>query len=1152
MTDRSHIIQALQSLQSGGFGDGATKLLDVLGYRSSRVVDDTSMPPEEFIDMYNPHTLNKLETEFISEARSVQILFQVTDTEMDFGQIQLDVTSYDKTINKSFLFVAVELDHTIHPRGRYAAFTRVVNRQLMIPAVVLFRTPDSKCTLGFVHRRESIRDPTHHVLEQVSLIREIRSSDPHRAHVDTLYSLSMQERLAWIDRNGKQRNFDGLLHAWLTALDTEELNKRFYRDLYGWFERAVHQAILPKNIQPQEHILRLITRLLFVWFIKQKGLINDSLFNEYDVKDILVHDGSYYRAILQNLFFATLNTEIKKRGFGDNNTSYHYKHEIKDAETLMDMFNQTPFINGGLFECLDDHNNRSDYFVDDASERRGYHIPNHLFFGDGDNPGLITIFNKYHFTVEESTPLEQEVALDPELLGKVFENLLAAYNPETGETVRKQTGSYYTPREVVDYIVDKTLAASITGKVYDSAEITKMQKLLDYSAMPDDIELTDKECSGIVQAISNIKILDPAVGSGAFLMSVLHKLTLVLNRVDPANTIWMNLQIDMAKERAGEIFEKADTDQREEQLHYVNTVFERYSSDYGRKLYLIQNNIYGVDIQPIAIQITKLRFFISLAIEQSIDNTNPEDNYGVQPLPNLETRFVAANTVVPLIKTTQQTIGQTDDDVRRLESELARNREQYFLASHSKTKIRCRDNDAKLRNQLINAMNKAGDGGYVTEMVKWDPYDQNHSSGWFDAKYMFGVSRFDVVVGNPPYLRQTSLEHKDNMQLSISNNLRYTKTIDSKADISIYFFIHSLNILKIDGLLGFINTDSWLHFKYGEQLQAALLQYCDGITIVRPKAKIFHDAQIRTVVTIATRSDSVRNVIRLSLDFNHMQEIRSVKEGNWLGLMQNHMLPEPKIGMTTLGNICNITSGIETGHDAFYILSDKDVATHRIDKKYHIPILTKPIEGHVIHKDSPHMFLFHVSDYENELGISKKGRNIKQYIDHGNPKGHAKKDKPRYYISVKKSAPILISMQINEKVQVYENVARMAALRKFTYVTPKKPEHVAACLAYLSSSFFALYQEIWGHPMGGGLLKFQIVDYNKAIVPDFSSMKLDKLSKAWESYKKTLNQHKLDKVVFDVMGIENHVHDVMSALSNMTSDRLTAASPSKKVLPSLQ
>ena len=294
-----------------------------------------------------------------------------------------------------------------------------------------------------------------------------------------------------------------------------------------------------------------------------------------------------------------------------------------------------------------------------------------------------------------------------------------------------------------------------------------MQKVLDYFNISNDPELTDRERDQTVRAISEIKILDPAVGSGAFLMSVLHKLTLVLNRIDPENKIWIKLQIGIAKKRAGTIFEKADTSQREEQLRQTNTVFERYSDDFGRKLYLIQNNIYGVDIQPIAIQITKLRFFISLAIEQETNSTDPEDNYGIQPLPNLETRFVVANTLVPLNKPAQRTIGQTDYDVKRLESELTYNREQYFLASHPEIKARCRDRDTKLRHQLASAVNKFGNAGYVNEMAEWDPYDQNHSSGWFDAKYMFGISDgFDNVIGNPPYLRQEDISGKQYMHSS--------------------------------------------------------------------------------------------------------------------------------------------------------------------------------------------------------------------------------------------------------------------------------------------------------------------------------------------------------------------------------------------------
>ena len=290
----------------------------------------------------------------------------------------------------------------------------------------------------------------------------------------------------------KPQNFDGLLAAWLDALDTEELNRRFYRDLFAWFERAVKKATFPtkqpKALKSEEHVMRLITRLMFVWFVKEKGLVAEDLFVENQVRKLLRdydpdNGDSYYRAVLQNLFFATLNTEISRRGF--SSAGHHHAPRLSlDTGTRARLptptacwrcSKQTPFINGGLFDCLDSFESTSrkgyriDCFTDNEAHRRGYSIPNALFFDESEKePGLIRLFERYKFTVEENTPTEQEVALDPELLGKVFENLLAAYNPETRDTARKQTGSYYTPREVVDYMVDEALVAALAQKAAGS------------------------------------------------------------------------------------------------------------------------------------------------------------------------------------------------------------------------------------------------------------------------------------------------------------------------------------------------------------------------------------------------------------------------------------------------------------------------------------------------------------------------------------------------------------------------------------------------------------------------------------------------------------------------------------------------------------
>ena len=284
--------------------------------------------------------------------------------------------------------------------------------------------------------------------------------------------------------------------------------------------------------------------------------------------------------------------------------------------------------------------------------------------------------------MEENTPVEQEVALDPELLGKVFENLLAAYNPETRETARKQTGSYYTPRQVVDYMVDEVLVAALTQKCQPTDGDhefwqDRLRYLLDYGdAFNDALQLfnTD-ETERLVRAIAELKVLDPAVGSGAFPMGVLHKLTLALSRLDPDNTRWKDLQRKRAGEKADAAFETRDQYERDAELLEISETFEKYSSDFGRKLYLMQNSIVGVDVQPVACQIAKLRFFISLAIEQEPDRN--AKNFGIKPLPNLETRFVAADTLLHLKTAVQLDLFR--QQLETLKTKLAENASGIFM-----------------------------------------------------------------------------------------------------------------------------------------------------------------------------------------------------------------------------------------------------------------------------------------------------------------------------------------------------------------------------------------------------------------------------------------------------------------------------------------
>ena len=880
----NEIKTALGDVKQGDFADAGRRLLETLGYRSDRTLD-LSGDVEEFIDTFPaPNPNAQTETRFRERAASTRILFQFTDSEIAAAQPSLlDTGEFDKGDARSFMFVAVELRGESYPRGVYVELTREINKRLVVPVVVLFRTAAGQLSLAFVHRRPHKRDRSRSVLGSVSLIREIDPADPHRAHLDILEKLALPERLAWMDMRHKRRNFDGLLDAWLDALDTEELNRNFYRQLFTWFERAVKEARFPTNqaktLSPEEHIIRLITRLLFVWFIKEKGLIAPELFIRERIAPLLrnydsENGDSYYRAVLQNLFFATLNSEIGERGFStQSNTThrdfsrYRFKKEIAFPDRLLDLFARTPFINGGLFDCLDSFDStrgggyRIDCFTDNVIDpkRKDFKIlsiPDRLFF---DDKGLISLFDRFQFTVEENTPAEQEVALDPELLGKVFENLLAAYNPETRDTARRQTGSYYTPREVVDYMVDEALVATLAQRCPPAdgdADFWKerLSYLLDYEDAFDDAhELFEKsEREGLLRAIARLRLIDPAVGSGAFPMGALHKLTLALRRLDPKNDLWEALQKEMAGRRAAAAFDTEDQAERDAELDEISATFERYrDSDFGRKLYLIQNSIYGVDIQPIACQIARLRFFISLAIEQA-PNGEEKDNYGIKPLPNLETRFIAANTLLGL-NTPGVQMRLTADDVTPIQKELNANRERHFHATTRKKKREYRDQDEELRNRLADVLQQVVGlpKANAANIAHWDPYDQNAQADWFDAKYMFGVAEgFDLVIGNPPYVSHDRIPKDLKSQIE-----RDYRSYQSFADMSCYFIEKAVELQNIKGVLSFVTSNSYLRADYGAPIRKLLSSETTLYTVLSIEdSQIFESVIVNVAVIVTGKS----------------------------------------------------------------------------------------------------------------------------------------------------------------------------------------------------------------------------------------------------------------------------------------------------------
>ena len=639
------------------------------------------------------------------------------------------------------------------------------------------------------------------------------------------------------------------------AFSVEVLTKQFYDELFNWYEWACENVTFPigdttkdKNgkynvKQTKEknelNLIRLITRLMFVWFIKQKDLIPLWVFDESELNKVLTEfkpeskkDGNYYNAVLQNLFFATLNKKIEERAFADDksiskNKQFGVKNFYRDNKEktffkesnsqIIERFKTVPFLNGGLFECLDklvddkDNKKNIEVFTDGFSREPNWmaFIPNNLFWQkeDGEHEGVIHLLSRYNFTVEENSPSDVQVALDPELLGKVFENLLGTYNPETSETARKDSGSFYTPREIVSFMVDESI------KDYLSKTVKNLTSENIQILFNDNVECYNSDNKAeIVNALKSMKILDPACGSGAFPMGALQRIVHLIQK--------------------------------------CNGVTSDKNSLYSLKLDLIEKCLYGVDIQPIAVQICKLRFFISLICEQ--DKTDSiSDNYGFNPLPNLETKFVAANSLIGMERKSQNDLfSDPDGKIEKKKLEIQEKRHEHFKAPTAEAKAKCREDDRKLRAELANLLeqNKMFAPKDAEQLAEWNPYDQNAVSPFFDAEWMFNTAEgFDIVIGNPPYIQL----QKDSGKLANLYEAQNYKSFAKTGDIYCLFYEKGCNLLNSTGRLCFITSNKWMRAGYGEKLRDYFAKNVNPKLLVDfAGVKVFESATVDTNILL--------------------------------------------------------------------------------------------------------------------------------------------------------------------------------------------------------------------------------------------------------------------------------------------------------------
>lgn len=586
------------------------------------------------------------------------------------------------------------------------------------------------------------------------------------------------ERLALLDLAKISRDLFGLSPLAVQqrhdeAFNVEAVTRDFFRDYRQIFEAAEAQITgLPDAEALRLFTQRLFNRLMFIMFLERKGWL---AFNgRQDYLLALWHDhlrerrddpeANFFRDRLTLLFFAGLNTknEVDLVNIG--------------GDFLQTRIGQVPYLNGGLFE-------------EDELDRTPVHAPDAIF-----GRALDDLFYGYNFTVTESTPLDVEVAVDPEMLGRIFEELV---------TGRHESGSYYTPKPVVSFMGREALKGYLETACGEESK----EAVAAFVDERDATRLRDPE--GVLEALRTVTICDPACGSGAYLVGMLQELLLLRQAL-------------FASRRLDDV-----------------TV-------YARKLEIIQNNLYGVDIDPFAVNIARLRLWLSLVVEY--EGPKPE------PLPNLDFKIEVGDSL-----TGPDPSGGLQPDLFRQQQVKDYFRlKADFMEAHGGDKRILMPQIEALRKEIQHWAHPqkkgatAGSNGFDWVVEFAEAFATDSSNGGFD-----------MVITNPPYVRHELIRDTKPVLRRIYGTL-YSGT----ADLYVYFFYRALQLLKRGGILCFISSNKWMRAKYGQTLR----QYLNTASSVRTivdfgDLPLFAATTYPSIVVVSkTPASSEHNIRALTVD----------------------------------------------------------------------------------------------------------------------------------------------------------------------------------------------------------------------------------------------------------------------------------------------
>ena len=648
--------------------------------------------------------------------------------------------------------------------------------------------------------------------------------------------------------------------------------KRFVKVGSKWEEKilcepnaALMQAFNHNEKKIRDYIKKMLGRITFLHFLQRKGWMCGDLNYMQNMFENSQYKNDYLDSVLEPLFFGVLNTKPAEREalFAD----YHWD------KSLLNEWKDIPYLNGGLFERDED----------DEPESR---FPADYF------KRLFQFFSEYNFTIDENDPNDAEVGVDPEMLGKIFENLLED---------NKDKGAFYTPKEIVRYMCQESLIAYLET----NTSVAK-DKIRQFVLSPEEgVEyIPENKKSKILSALEEVKICDPAIGSGAFPMGLLNEL------------------LHCREVLSGEHYDRAEI-----------------------KKSIIQNNIYGVDIEKGAVDIARLRFWLSIVVDEETPS----------PLPNLDYKIMQGNSLiesfmgVDLSKLTYEKehkkdkgeISLFDNEKNRLQKTVSQLLSSYYsCCDHNKKKKLQQDISDTISKQLET---QAYDHAILENLKDINLAENNkfflwHT--WFSDVFNREDNKngFDVVIGNPPYIQ---LQNNGGELANLYEDCRF-KTFAKTGDIYCLFYERGWQLLRQQGHLCFITSNKWMRAGYGDKTRGFFAKHTNPKYLIDfAGVKIFNNAtvdtnilifgkeqneyQTRCAVTDKLNKDSLKNLS----GFVQQQsvECRFESSDSWVILSPIEQSIKRKIesvGTPLKDWDIQINYGIKTGfNDAFIISTEK-------------------------------------------------------------------------------------------------------------------------------------------------------------------------------------------------------------------------------------